>query len=521
MCVLSTDRSRVTRMRQSLPLLMMVFLALTSLFFVHVLNKSSVTLVGNPFVQGFNHYWDNEQYARLGDAIIHGHFWLDLPVPDELLNLSNPYDFAARSSIGSESCPIFWDHAFYNGRYYCYFGVVPALLFFIPYQFVTGRWLSTPNGVLMIGAAAILSLAFLSRNLIKLPFCVGSAKKKHDLSLEEAVVFSILVGGSNVFESVFASRVYAIPVLSSVCVTALGLSFWFRAKLRLQNDEKSHLSLFIGSILMMLNLGCRPQFMVACFIAFPLFWQEIVKTRRLFSRKGMGETLCAVAPIPIVAAPLLAYNYIRFGSIIDFGAYYNLTGFDMTSYLMSSKTFSNVLYSMTIQPPSFSSGFPFIQKAELDLSSGWAPADPTFGGYFILVPISLLTLALPFLLRRNTANSLWAVGGISFLLGIVVLLIDCKSVGASTRYFGDFGLLIMLCVAVNYLGIEEMLLEINNIQQLFVFKTIFNASCICLLTISSVLFCFSLFSPGRYDGVYSLNPDLWNEFNQVFSCFIN
>ncbi len=303
-------------------------------------------------------------------------------------------------------------------------------------------------------------------------------------------------------------------------MTALGLSFWFCAKLHLQNGEKSRALLFIGSVLMMLNLGCRPQFMVACFLAFPLFWQEIVKTRCLFSHKSMGETLCAVAPIPIVAAPLLIYNYARFGSIFDFGAYYNLTGFDMTSYSMSNKTFCNVLYGMTIQPPSFSCEFPFIQKANLDLSYGWAPADPTFGGYFILVPISILVLALPFLLRRNPASTLWTIGGMSFLLGIVVLLIDCKSVGASTRYFGDFGLLVMVCVAINYLGIVERLFEINSPKLLLDFTTIFNACCICLLIISLLLFFISLFSPGRYDGIYSLNPELWNELNRVFSYFL-
>ena len=41
--------------------------------------------------------------------------------------------------------------------------------------------------------------------------------KRSSRSLRETMVFAILVGGSIVFESVFASRVYAVPVLSSVC----------------------------------------------------------------------------------------------------------------------------------------------------------------------------------------------------------------------------------------------------------------------------------------------------------------
>ena len=125
--------------------------------------------------------------------------------------------------------------------------------------------------------------------------------KRSSRSLRETMVFAILVGGSIVFESVFASRVYAVPVLSSVCVTSLGLSFWIKAKLRMKEGRDSKSYLFFGSTLMMLNLGCRPQFMVACFLAFPLFWREIIKTRELFSIDSVSETLCALLPIPLVS----------------------------------------------------------------------------------------------------------------------------------------------------------------------------------------------------------------------------
>ena len=36
-----------------------------------------------------------------------------------------------------------WDRAFYNGKYYCYFGIVPALVFYLPYYLVTGHMLKT------------------------------------------------------------------------------------------------------------------------------------------------------------------------------------------------------------------------------------------------------------------------------------------------------------------------------------------------------------------------------------------
>lgn len=53
--------------------------------------------------------------------------WIWRPTrPPELLALENPYDAGARDA--AQINDIHWDHAFYNGRYYVYFGLVPCLL---------------------------------------------------------------------------------------------------------------------------------------------------------------------------------------------------------------------------------------------------------------------------------------------------------------------------------------------------------------------------------------------------------
>ena len=58
--------------------------------------------------------------------------------------MANPYDFFARRGLAaSDGHQFIWDHAYFNGRYYCYFGVVPALLTFVPYQLITGHWMPT------------------------------------------------------------------------------------------------------------------------------------------------------------------------------------------------------------------------------------------------------------------------------------------------------------------------------------------------------------------------------------------
>ena len=96
---------------------------------------------------GWAPLWNGEvpghrnQYEKMGDAILKGQLHLDIPVEEGLLALENPYDPAARSGLYYQ-----WDHAYYNGHYYMYFGVVPALLVFAPYQWLTGQMLTTFRG---------------------------------------------------------------------------------------------------------------------------------------------------------------------------------------------------------------------------------------------------------------------------------------------------------------------------------------------------------------------------------------
>ena len=74
------------------------------------------------------------QYQKLAQALLQGHFYLD-DVPSAALQaMDNPYDTAARDSAG---VPYLWDHAYYQGKYYVYFGVLPCLVFYVPWLLLT------------------------------------------------------------------------------------------------------------------------------------------------------------------------------------------------------------------------------------------------------------------------------------------------------------------------------------------------------------------------------------------------
>lgn len=89
-------------------------------------------------------FWDGEstvsfvyqQYGALAHSLLNGRLDLEADPPAELLALDNPYDAGARDA--AQINDIHWDHAFYNGRYYVYFGIVPCLLFQLPFEALTG-----------------------------------------------------------------------------------------------------------------------------------------------------------------------------------------------------------------------------------------------------------------------------------------------------------------------------------------------------------------------------------------------
>lgn len=60
------------------------------------------------------------------DALIKGQLHLDIEVSEELKAMENPYDTSIRQT---ENIVCSWDTAYYNGKYYCYYGIVPTLLF--------------------------------------------------------------------------------------------------------------------------------------------------------------------------------------------------------------------------------------------------------------------------------------------------------------------------------------------------------------------------------------------------------
>ncbi len=373
---------------------------------------------------------DYDQYARLGDALLHGRTTLDLQVPDALAELDNPYDSDRRGWLVSQgNGPIYWDHAFYHGKYYSYFGVIPALVLFIPYQIITHSWLSASYAVLILG----LLMAILITLLV---IAIADKYFSRNVSIGVVVLAIMAVNvGVSMYYQIFTPNFYAIPGLASLACTFGGLTAWIQAK---QPDGSvSKVLIALGSFCIAMNLGCRPQFILVAILALPLFWDELVRRRLFFARKGIGNTVAAFAPFIIVFIPLLAYNYIRFGSAFDFGANYNLTGFDMTIMETPLRDAPGLLFYYLFQPFQMTAVFPFFSKTSMTLPV-WAPAEPSPGGLFWIFPFLALSIyVIVFLLKKTDFKNKWLLLSL-LIFSFVVLLIDAYKCGFAWRYYIDF-----------------------------------------------------------------------------------
>ncbi len=466
--------------------------------------------------ESFLHVLDNNQYAYQARALSEGHAYLDLPVDEHLTQLANPYSFQDRCEmIQTYGCDVYWDYAYYDGHYYCYFGVVPAALVYLPYLLVTGTDLSTPDAVLFLSLLMCVALAVMVWQL-------GSWFYRRRPPLFALVAGYLLVWlASNVSYLAFVSRFYSVPILASLIVTALGLTCWFKAKRAYteQAQIEAHLVaqptvwLALGAFFMVMNFGCRPQFLLACFLAFPLFWGEIFKRRLLFSRTGLAPSAAIVAAILVCLAPLLYYNYIRFGSPLNGGSHYNLTGFDMQNYVQAKKTTVRCMYYYLLQLPDFARTFPWIRTTAMEFPYGWVPSEPMYGGVFFLMPLLLFIFASPWIRLDKSMPGVRFFRAAVCVIALVVLVVDIRNAGVTRRYFADFLFLASIVCTVN---IWQLLKGWGQNAQQQTRARVLKGVVVAALAYSLLLTACIVVEPSQYDSIAACNPELYTQIAGVF-----
>lgn len=440
---------------------------------------------------------DGNQYNYLADSFLAGRLWLDLPVSDVLLSMENPYDTPLRQQLNSTvQDDIYWDYAFHDGRYYCYFGALPCLATFVPYKALTGLDLRTDHVVVLFAWLALVSGVCLLYQLAQCFF-------KRIRLLAFLLSIFLWYAASGILEQAFLPRIYPIPILSSLFFSCAGFAILVRARRRFDSgDTAPKRLLMLGGLSIALTLGCRPQFVIAALLIVPLFWPQI-KERLFFSFKGLPNTLCIIVPFLLVALPVCWYNYARFGSITDFGASYNLTGADMTSYSFDPAIIALHIIEYLFLPPCVMSAFPFIQAVNQipSLPVALWTNEPFYGGFFCFTPAALAVFTL---LSKRTREQMRSHGVLWLAIGmctvaIIILVVICYVSGVTMRYFADFSWLIIIPATFTLWAVLDD--KDSNSCRGF----------ISLLVLASIpLYCWTFLGTARFGALSSSSPWLIN-----------
>ena len=450
---------------------------------------------GKSLVNVFEVGGDNaQQYAELAKAMAHGQLYLEEEPPQWLQDSNDPYDKGARDEMQKETGePYLFDVAYYNGHYYVYFGVVPVILFYLPFYLLTGANFPTAIGVLIAVVAFVLGCSALLDRFARYHF------KRVSLGLYLLLQIPLVMCCGVLYLLKFPTF-YSLPIALGLAFSVWGLYFWMKGRAS-AGPEKWYLA---GSLCMALVAGCRPQLLVLSLVAFPLFWRAYITKRRLLTPRGAREFACLIAPYLVVAAGLMAYNHARFGSFTDFGANYNLTVNDMTKRGWNIGRLAPALFAYFLQPPSATGVFPYLQPAPFDTTymgqhhqgSHRSAASSRACRWLWVLPFAKRVLQL-----RMSQRSTRTIAGVIVVLllgGVIVALADAEMAGILQRYFADFSFMFLAAVVLLVFIVNENLQPGSTVQNLLM-KVLLVLVAVSVLY--SALLCF-VPETGWYSDVY-------------------
>lgn len=312
-----------------------IFIAIIGILAAASITESIWTANPSAFHEPGNYTYDFNQYGHMADSLIHGRASIDLPMPQELKAAANPYDPHARETLLAQGIkPIYWDYAFYRNHWYSYFGVLPALLLFVPYRLVTS--LFTPGGLMLPAGAAVALLLFVF--VVFAALLVIRVLKMVSPNISVAAVSMAIVLfllGSQAGYLAFRMNFYSVPFAASLTLSVMGIWFWLGAAgcQHADSSDESEIAqseckspsqpssqpekkrranrhhmvvigqapplswphLAAGSLALSANFGCRPTFTLVALLAFPIFWPQI---REIFRK----------TPTPVLNNPSTTSN---------------------------------------------------------------------------------------------------------------------------------------------------------------------------------------------------------------------
>lgn len=384
---------------------------------------------GNPYTEQLK-AWKQGSLSLLQDP------------PNGLLHSTNPFSIGKRMQLVREGTPAIWDVVLHNGKYYCYFGIVPFILTYLPFNALFPAWMPSAIMVTTLFAAITIPALFaLWKEIItffeiRINYCSM-------LLIGAALPFGCLV-----FYLQASASIYYIPMVSAIFFGTLFVYASLKA-VRLKTKFAQYALFALAGLSLALQCGCRPNSCIStvAFIA-PLFIALLLNNSRSVVNK-VSAALSFLTPAIAGFAGILVYNYLRFGSFFNFGNEEQLTNFDLrfNRIAFDPLKIKDLLINFFIKPPSIDTEFPYITITSSNISD--------YGNsFFNHMTFGLLSIPLIwgiFLIRRKYMQKIeyiMCLSGITF--SIMLIYVNYCLGGSLYRYYCDSIIILMIIASIGF-----------------------------------------------------------------------
>lgn len=370
---------------------------------------------------------------ELVDAFKKGQVELDIKPGQELLALANPYDRSQRLASGVSHL---WDHLLYEGKYYSYYGIAPVLLLFLPYNLITGYYFPGHIAVFIFGIIGIIFLSLFYNAFMKRFF-------KNIPSSLYAASLVMLQGVTGVWFCFSSPKFYEIAQLSAFAFVCMGAYLIISSNV-IGEGKISNIRLCLSSVCLSLSVLCRPTSALYCIAALILIYAGFKKKRDSGNKKYIPYFISALLPFVVIGGVQMVYNYLRFGSVFDFGIDYSLTINDFTKTEYHTEFAVIGVFNYLFAPPVFTDISPYF---DFNRVYTFTP-----NGYYFIATYSALGImwkALPVLsygyslraysLSKNKNRLLYTVIiGFTCIITPLIIMWSIWESGYGARYCADF-----------------------------------------------------------------------------------
>lgn len=298
-------------------------------------------------------YWTRwpdttSHFSLLSKGFLQGRLHLALEPSPGLLAAEDPYTLESRQFM-----PPVWDVSYFNGKFYLYWGPVPALLLAVP-QFLLnqpiGDWVLVflgTIGVSIAGSVLVFQLWRVYRESLPWWTVIPGV--------------SLLAFGNPLPWLLSRPSVYEAAIASGQFFFVLGLLF---ALPILLTGNPKRMPLLGAGLAWGLAVGSRVTLLPAVVALCLVLSVFIFCVDRKRGGGGASSAASLLGPLILCGVLLAWYNWARFGDILEFGHRYQLGRWDKFHQYESVVSLRNAIpniYNYFFNAPNSLSIFPYVK----------------------------------------------------------------------------------------------------------------------------------------------------------------